>query len=161
MVRTPVGLRCPDCAGVRGLPTYRTPAQTLLKATAAGLLVALVTAILWRQGPTWGFYLSLLLGFGSVEAMARIANNKRGFDLQIAAMAVVTFGLVLSRILLAQRFGVTWDDLNNLNGQLATPELLETYGFRYYTVTEVLRLRFIPDILCMAMAYAIAWFRFR
>jgi len=161
MVRTPVGLRCPDCAGVRGLPTYRTPVNTLVKATAAGLLVALVTAILWRQGPTWGFYLSLLLGFGTVEAMAKVANNKRGADLQIAAIGVVTFGLVLSRVLLAQRFGVTWDDLNNLNGQLATPELLETYGFRYYTVTEVLRLRFIPDILCMALAYAIAWYRFR
>ena len=29
-VRTPVGLRCPDCAGVRGLPTYRTGTDALL-----------------------------------------------------------------------------------------------------------------------------------
>lgn len=160
MVRTPVGLRCPDCAGVRGLPTYRTPVAVLAKATAAGLLVAIVTAILWRQGPTWGFYLSLLLGFGTVEAMARVAHNKRGVDLQVTAILVITVGLVLSRVLIAQRFGVTLDDLNNLNGAVRTPQVIEEYrGF--VSVTDLLRLRFIPDIVYMGVAYAIAWFRFR
>jgi hypothetical protein len=159
-VRTPVGLRCPDCAGVRGLPTYSTPVSTLLRATGAGLLVAILTAVLWRQGPSWGFYLSLILGFGSVEAMARVANYKRGVDLQVAAFAVITFGLVLSRVLLAQRFGVTWDDLNNLNNTIATPEVVREYrGFP--SVTYVLRLRFVPDILFAAIPYLIAWYRFR
>lgn len=159
-VRSPVGLRCPDCAGVRGLPTYRTPIAVLARSTAAGLLVAIVTALLWRQGPSWGFYLSLILGFGSVEAMARVANNKRGVDLQTAAIAVVTFGLVLSRVLIAQRFGVTLEDLNNLNGAVATPEVLGEYR-RFVSVTDLLRLRFIPDVLFAGIAYAIAWYRFR
>jgi hypothetical protein len=134
--------------------------STLLRATGAGLLVAIVTAVLWRQGPSWGFYLCLILGFGTVETMARVANYKRGVDLQVAAFAVITVGLVLSRVLLAQRFGVTWDDLNNLNNTIATPQVVQEYrGFP--SVTYVLRLRFVPDILFAAIPYVIAWYRFR
>src|ERR671911_256859 len=77
---------CPDCAGVRGLPTYRTSGSVLLRATGAGLLVAIGVAVLWRFFPDWGFYLSLLIGFGVVETMARVAKYKRGTDLQLAAM---------------------------------------------------------------------------
>lgn len=160
MVRTPVGSRCPDCAGVRGLPSYGTPVATLIRATGGGLLVALVTAVLWREGSSWGFYLALILGFGTVELMARIARYKRGADLQVAAFAVITVGLVLSRLLLAQKLGVTLDDLNNLSGAIRTPEAVREFG-GYPTVTYALKLRFVPDILFAAMPYAIAWYRFR
>src|SRR5918998_6686415 len=61
-VRTPVGLRCPDCAGVRGLPTYRTSSAVLAKAAAAGLGVAPAGGLLCGFAPDWGFYLALLLG---------------------------------------------------------------------------------------------------
>lgn len=159
-VRTPVGLRCPDCAGVRGLPTYRTSNPTLIRAFGAGLLVALVTAVLWRQGPSWSFYLSLILGFGAVEAMARVANYKRGADLQAAAFLVITIGLVLSRVLLAQRFGITWDDVNSLDSAVATREVVREFG-GFPSVAHVLRVRLIPDLLYAAMPYAIAWYRFR
>ena len=159
-MRTPVGMRCPDCAGVRGLPTYATSLTTLVRATGVGLVVAIITAVLWRQGPDWGFYLSMLLGFGTVEAMARVANYKRGVDLQIAAFAVITFGLVLSRVLIAERFGITWDDLNNLSSAIRTPQVIREYG-GYPTVEYALRLRFIPDILFAAIPYAVAWYRFR
>src|SRR5687768_1998682 len=111
-VRTPVGLRCPDCAGVRGLPTYRTAAPTLLQAAGVGLAVALGVAVLWRFFPEWEFYLCLVLGFGSVEAIARMTGNKRGPDLQLLAIAVVTIGLVLGRLLLAQRYGITLGEIN-------------------------------------------------
>lgn len=144
-VRTPVGLRCPDCAGVRGLPSYRTGASVLLRAIAAGLLVALAVAVLWRFIPGWGFYLSLLIGFGVVETMAWVAKYKRGADLQLAAMTVITAGLVLSRVLLAQRFGISLADLNALNE----------------VATFLLRLRLIPDLVYLALPYLIAWLRFR
>jgi lysylphosphatidylglycerol synthetase-like protein (DUF2156 family) len=153
-------MRCPDCAGVRGLPTYRTDTTTLLRAVGAGLLVALVTAILWRQGPAWSFYLSMILGFGTVEAMAKVANYKRGVDLQIAAFAVITFGLVLSRVLLAQRFGITWEDVNALSDAIATPQVVREYG-GFPSVAHVLRIRLVPDLLFAAIPYAVAWYRFR
>ena len=159
-VRTPVGLRCPDCAGVRGLPTYRTPATSLGRAAAAGLAVAVGVAVLWRFFPAWEFYLCLLLGFGSVEAMARLVGNKRGADLQLLAIAVVTVGLVLSRVLLAQRFGVTLSEINALDDRVINPEVVEEFGGPV-PVSEVLQLELVPSAVYAVMAYLIAWVRFR
>ncbi len=144
-VRTPVGLRCPDCAGVRGLPTYATGSTVLGKAAAAGLSVALVVGLIWGRAPDWGFHLALLLGFGVAEAIAWASNAKRGRDLQLLAMACVALGLVLSRVVIAQRFGITREQVNAL-----VPG-----------VEQVLHLRLIPDLLFAAIPFVIAWIRFR
>jgi hypothetical protein len=159
-VRTPVGLRCPDCAGVRGLPTYRTPATSLARAAGGGLVAAVLVAVLWRFGPAWSFYLSLLLGFGVVETIARLSGNKRGRDLQLLAMGLVTVGLVLSRVLLAQRYGVTMEDLNNLEAAVRTEQVRQEFRFAQ-PVDYLLRIRLIPDLVYAALAYVIAWIRFR
>lgn len=159
-VRTPVGLRCPECAGVRGLPTYRTPSSALARALGTGILVAILVAIVWRFIPQFQFYLCLALGFGVVESMARFAGNKRGADLQIAAIAVVTFGLVLSRVLLAQRFGISFDQLNGLDSRVASREIIDVYGAPQ-TASGALQLELVPDLLFAVLAYAIAWIRFR
>lgn len=144
-VRTPVGLRCPDCAGVRSMGTIRTSTNSLVKAAGIGLLVAVSTAVLWRFFPQWQFYLALLLGFGVVEGIAWATNNKRGRDLQLLAFALVTIGLLLSRVLLAQRYGITWEMVNNLSP----------------FISQLLQVRLVPDLLFAAMAYLIAWVRFR
>lgn len=160
-VRTPVGLRCPDCAGVRGLPTYRTPADSLVKAIGVGLAVAVGVAILWRFFPTWEFYLCLLMGFGTVEAMARATGNKRGPDLQVAAIAIVTIGLLLSRVLLAQRFGITPGEINALDERVINDTIASEFGFRGASVSEILQLQLVPNLVYAAIVYAIAWVRFR
>lgn len=159
-VRTPVGLRCPDCAGVRGLPTYRTPATGLLKAAAAGLAVAVGVAILWRFFPQWEFYLCLLLGFGTVETMSRLTGNKRGVDLQLTAIGIVTVGFILSRLLLAQRFGISPGEINALDERLSQPEVVAEFG-RFASVADVLQLEIIPSGVYALLAYLIAWVRFR
>ncbi len=160
-VRTPVGLRCPDCAGVRGLPTYRTPASSLAKAAGAGLAVAVGTAILWRFFPEWQFYLCLLMGFGVVETIARFSGNKRGADLQFLAMGIVTIGFLLSRVLLAQRFGISMAEVNALEQRVISDEIIGQYGFGGASVSDILQLRFIPDVVYALLAYLIAWIRFR
>lgn len=144
-VRTPVGLRCPDCAGVRSMPTIRTQGDVLLKAIGAGVLVALLVAVLWRFLPGWGFYLSLGMGFGVVEAMAYVSRNKRGKDLMVGAMLIITGGFVLSRVFLAQRYGIPMELIN----QMSEP------------VARLLQLRAMPDLIYVALAYLIAWARFR
>jgi DNA-directed RNA polymerase subunit RPC12/RpoP len=144
-VRTPVGLRCPECAGVRSMPSIRTSGDVLLKAISGGILVAVVVAVLWRFMPDWGFYLSLALGFGVVEMMAYLSKNKRGRELQLAAMLIVTGGLILSRVLLAQRYGIELAQVNEL-----TP-----------FVARALQLEAVPDLIYAGLAYAIAWVRFR
>lgn len=160
-VRTPVGFRCPDCAGVRGLPTYRTSSSSLLKAAGAGLAVALVTVVLWRFIPDWQFYLCLLMGFGTVEAIARMSGNKRGVDLQLMAVGIITVGFVLSRLLLAQRFGIGFDQVNGLDAQVINQEIANQFGRFGASVGEILQLRLVPDLIYVALAYAIAWIRFR
>lgn len=160
-VRTPVGLRCPDCAGVRGLPTYRTPASSLAKAAGAGLAVAVGTAVLWRFFPGWQFYLCLLMGFGVVETIARFSGNKRGADLQLLAAGIVTVGFLLSRVLLAQRFGITLGEVNALDERVISDEIIRQYGFGGASVSQVLQLQFVPDVVYALLAYLIAWVRFR
>ena len=160
-VRTPVGMRCPDCAGVRGLPTYRTPASSLVRSAGAGLAVACGTAVLWRFLPDWQFYLALLMGFGTVEAMARFAGNKRGVDLQLLAFGIITIGFTLSRVLLAQRFGIDFAQVNAMDERVINPAIVEHFGPFGASVAEILQLRLIPDLLYVLVAYLIAWVRFR
>lgn len=143
--RTDVGMRCPDCAGVRAPGSVRTNSEDLIKAVGGGLLVAVLVAVLWRFLPQWQFYLSLGLGFGVVETVAWATNNKRGRDLQILSMIIITLGVVLSRVLLASRYGIPLDAINDL-GQVST---------------RLLQLQAIPDLLFVAIAYVIAWVRFR
>lgn len=144
-VRTPVGLRCPDCAGVRGLPTYRTDSTSLAKATAFGLAVAVAIGVIWGFIPSWGFYLSLAIGFATAEAMAHAVNGKRGRDLQLVGIAAVLVGIAVSRIVLAQRLDLTWEQIN---------------AFSPF-VERAMYLRIIPDGLFAALAAAIVWYRFR
>ncbi|MGI8474978.1 MAG: B-box zinc finger protein [Thermomicrobiales bacterium] len=144
-VRTPVGLRCPECAGVRGLPTYRTDGGNLLKAAAAGLGVAAAVGVLWGYFPAWQFYLSLLIGFGVAEAMAGPAKAKRGRDLQVVGIAAVLIGVGIGRTIVTNRLHLTWADVS---------------AYSPY-VKNVVYLRPIPDLLFVGLAALIVWYRFR
>lgn len=143
--RTDVGLRCPECAGVRAMGTIRTSPEALAKAALSGLAVAVLVAGLWRFFPQWQFYLALAMGFGVVEAVAWAANNKRGLDLQILSMILITIGFALSRWFLADRYGISWQSINDF-----TP-----------WVAAYLQLHAMPDLLFMGLAYVISWIRFR
>src|SRR5512136_3024387 len=88
LVETPVGARCKQCANVRRLPTYSiTPAQ-YVKATAAGLAVAVAVGICWAWlryevnmlawSITAGLILGSLVAYGIAEVVSRAINQKRG-----------------------------------------------------------------------------------
>lgn len=142
-VRTPVGMRCPDCAGTRS-SVAANPTQTLV-AAGAGLVVAALAGIGWAFYPAWGFYWALLLGFGTVEMMVRFLRKPRGSDLQAIAIVIVLFGIVLSRAILAQRLGVSLAALGDFGP----------------AAQRALYLRPIPDLLFAVLPVLIAWVRFR
>lgn len=144
-VRTPVGLRCPDCAGVRGLPTYATPGASLLRAVGLGLAVGIAFALAFAWIPEWNFYLSLALGFGVAEGMAWAAKNKRGVDLQLLGIGIVIAAMVLGRFILAYRLDLTWEQVN---------------AFSPY-IEDTLRLSLTPDGLFAGVTVLIPWYRFR
>ncbi len=101
MVETPVGARCPDCAGVRQLPTYRFSARYYLIAAGAALGMALAGGIAWGV-IEWAvpfFSLNLLLapavGYAISEVTSLAVNRKRGTSLAIiGAIALIISYLV-------------------------------------------------------------------
>jgi hypothetical protein len=136
-------MRCPDCAGTRS-SVAANPAQTLT-AAAAGLAVATAVGIGWGFFPEWQFYWALLLGFGTVETMVRLLTKRQGPDLQAIAIAIVVYGIVLSRVVLAQRFGLSFAEIETLRP----------------AVQRALYLRPLPDLLFALLPILIAWIRFR
>jgi hypothetical protein len=136
-------MRCPDCAGTRS-SVAANPARTLT-AAGAGLVVATAVGIAWGFFPEWQFYWALMLGFGSVETMVRLLTKRRGLDLQVIAIVIVVFGLLLSRLILGQRLGVTLAALENFRPMLQ----------------RALYLRPVPDLLFAVLPVVIAWIRFR
>lgn len=142
-VRTPVGMRCPDCAGTRA--TIRANPSGTLVAAAAAFGLATLVGFGWGFLPDWQFYWALLLGFGVVETMAKLLKGRQGIDLQLIALAIVTYGMALSRLVLAARLGVDPGVINDFSPQLQ----------------RALYLRPIPDLLFMLLPLAIAWIRFR
>jgi len=136
-------MRCPDCAGTRS-SVAANPARTLT-AAGAGLVVATAVGIAWSFFPDWQFYWALLLGFGTVETMVRLLTKRQGLDLQAIAIVIVVFGIVLSRVVLAQRFGVDLAEIEKLRP----------------AVQRALYLRPIPDLLFAVLPVVIAWIRFR
>jgi hypothetical protein len=136
-------MRCPDCAGTRS-SVAANPAGTLT-AAVAGLAVATAIGIAWGFFPDWQFYWALLLGFGAVETMVRLLAKRQGFDLQAIAIAIVVYGILLSRVVMAQRLGVSVTDVESF-----AP-----------AVQRVLYLRPVPDLLFALLPVVIAWIRFR
>ena len=147
MVESPVGFRCQSCSAGPRIAAYRTSGSTILKALVVGLFVATGIGFFWGNFPSWGFYMTLLLGFGTVEAMARASNYKRGNDLQMAAYGVILIGLIVSR------YTIIID--NNSSVQFVFD------NFSNIGVRSALYLRLVPDLVFMAIPFGIAYIRFR
>lgn len=147
MVETPIGFRCPTCAGLAGRFGGDLPLSLLLRVVVAGLAVTLVVGWLWSRIPDWQFYLSLLLGFGVTEAMAWVAQYRRSPLLQFLGLSVVLVGLLFSRVLLLQALGVTGGALLERLGDL-----------RFWGLVQ---LQPIPDLLFAVLACIIPVIRFR
>ncbi len=101
LVQTPVGARCPDCAKLSKLPTYRVSTAYYLRAAGTGLGMAIVCGIVWGLiGLIVPFFLLNLLiaagvGYAIGEVVSLSVNRKRGIWLVvIAGVAVVISSLV-------------------------------------------------------------------
>lgn len=148
MVASPVGYRCPQCSRGQRSVVYDPSTSGLLKAAIVGLVVAAGIGFFWGSYPSWGFYMSLLMGFAVAEAVAWAANYKRGGELQVLSMGMVLIGIVVSRVTIAQ-----------LTQGLSFQMVLDNPGDPF--VRNVFYLRVIPDFLFMGVALLICFVRFR
>jgi hypothetical protein len=84
LVQTPVGARCPKCANLKRVPTYRVSGKYYLRATGAAAGMAIVMGLLWglvRFVPFIGFFnfiIGGLVGYGIGEGISLSANRKAG-----------------------------------------------------------------------------------
>lgn len=147
MVESPVGYRCPQCSSGPQVSAYRTTTPLFLRTIAVGLLIATAVGIFWGLFPSWNFYMAILMGFATVEGMARTARYKRGPDLQAAAFGIITIGVLISRYVIAADNGF---EVMTVVQNLDQPFIR---SFFY--------LRLIPDLLFVAIPYVIAYIRFR
>ncbi|MCA9859419.1 MAG: hypothetical protein KC438_06830 [Thermomicrobiales bacterium] len=130
---------------MRGLPTYRTDSGTLAKAVIGGFAVAVLIGVVLGYLPEWNFYLTLVLGFGVAETMARLSNSKRGRDLMVVGWLAVALGLAISRWILMDRLGLPWEVVRDLRPGVA----------------PLMNLELIPDGVFAALAFLIIYIRFR
>lgn len=100
MFMTPVGVRCRECANLRPLPTYDVPPALLVRVGLVGLVVACVLAFLIWNTPVraFGVFLMPFYGWLTAEAIARLANEKRGPRLQLVAAAVLMIGVLVAAL---------------------------------------------------------------
>jgi hypothetical protein len=113
MVQTPVGARCPECARLYKLPTYRMSSAYYLRAVGAALGIAIVI------GVVWGFIESFLpfrfftliigagVGYAIGEAVSLAVNRKRGTILAVIGSLGVVVSYAMTFAVETWRLGFT------------------------------------------------------
>ena len=102
MVQTVVGARCPECARLYKLPTYRVSTLFYLRAVGTALGMALVSGLIWGLVNIFVpfFFLNLLIGAGVGyaigEVVSRAVNRKRGRGLAAVAGAGVAVSYLIA-----------------------------------------------------------------
>ena len=102
MVQTPVGARCPDCARLYRLPTYRMSSAYYLRAGGAALGMAVATGLVWGliDSVVSFFYLGLVLagavGYAIGEVVSLSVNRKRGVRLAVLGGVAVVISYLIN-----------------------------------------------------------------
>jgi hypothetical protein len=145
MVATPVGARCPSCAGVKRFRLLLKPAE-LVRAIAYGVAVGALGTVIYELvgsfipflGPLIGF---MIVGFGVGQAVSVGANRKRARELAPIAVACLFVGYELGLV-----------GLLAINGRHVGPELL---------LVPILALRQLQTLIGLLIGALLAWMRVR
>ena len=123
MVHAHVGIRCPDCARVRPVPTFDVSGVFMARAIGAGAVLAIVGGVVvsafvfFVPIPLLWWVLIGGLGYVMGEGISIAANRKRGRKLKFIAAGAMFVAVTV----IAFTTGVT----SNLFGLLAS-------GFAFY-----------------------------
>ena len=102
MVQTPVGARCPKCANLRKLPTFRVSGRHYLKGAGTALGMGAVTGLAWGaiDSVVSFFFLGLVLagavGYAIGEVVSLSVNRKRGLWLAILGGTAVVISYLVN-----------------------------------------------------------------
>lgn len=110
MVSSPVGMRCRDCASLRGSPLYQISPIRLMLSAIAGLITGLIGAWMMTMLGFFVFFVGPLYGGLVAEAVLRAAGRKRGQALEIIGVGSIALGALwtcLPRLMLFLHAGAT------------------------------------------------------
>jgi hypothetical protein len=102
LVQTPVGARCPSCARLSRVPTYRVSSIYYLRAAGAALGLAVVSGFLWGFlrsilfSGYFNFFIAAALGYGIGEGISLTVNRKSGTGLAIIGGLTVVAAYIIS-----------------------------------------------------------------
>ena len=101
MVRTPVGLKCPECADLKRLPTYEVSPKRYLVAAGTGAGAAIAAGFLWAlmvratSFILFTLLISAAIGYAIGELISLVTNRKRGVGLQVIGCISVVLCFVV------------------------------------------------------------------
>ena len=103
LVQTPVGARCPDCAQVRMPPTFELDLATYARAVGVGVVLAVVTGVVWSliffdlfRLPFLPWAAVIGIGYLIGGGINASVNRKRGRNLQYIAGACMGLSYVVA-----------------------------------------------------------------
>jgi hypothetical protein len=102
LVQTPVGARCPACARLSRVPTYRVSAIYYFRAAGAALGLALAAGFLWGYIRTFlvsgyfNFLIAAALGYGMGEGISLAVNRKSGTGLAVTGSIALVAAYLIS-----------------------------------------------------------------
>lgn len=111
LVQTPVGVRCPECANLKSLPTYQVSTGYYLRAIGVGIGIAIACGLAW-----WAIYFILPFfflrffvaagaGYAIGEVISYSVNRKRGTGLAIVSGFSAAFAFAIANVFLTS-FGL-------------------------------------------------------
>lgn len=140
MVETPVGARCPNCAGVKRFRSLLKPVE-LVRAVGYGIGVGAVGTVIYTFVPFLGPLISFaIVGFGVGQFVSIGANRKRARELAPIAVACLFVGYEIG---LVARFAAE---------SAFEPVLL---------IAPILALRQLQMLLGLLIGALLAWMRVR
>lgn len=141
-IRTPVGLRCPDCGRIGRSPLYSLAPHHYVLAAIVSLVLSLIAGVLIRQSYLWiTLFISAPVGGFIAEVTTRSVRGKRGRAIQIITCASIALGAAAPSLALLFLTGLTGvgADLASILGALLD----------------------LNAILYAVMAIGMAWYRLR
>lgn len=103
MIQTPVGMRCRQCAALRGLPQYQVGPLLLARSGLAGLATSVIAWLVVGAVPYLRFFLAILVGVAVGETMSRAARRRSNRGLEAIAVAVILLGAAIADLLYGTR----------------------------------------------------------
>lgn len=98
MVSSPVGMRCADCASLRGTALYRIHPARLILATVVALAVGIAGAFVLTMISFFVFFVGPIYGGIVAEGVLRAAGRKRGRALEVIGIGSIIAGAAVTML---------------------------------------------------------------